>query len=104
MLACVIFFSTKKVPVKKLFSYMSYFLILIAAGLFGHAIVEFQGADVIPTFIKPIYDLSAILSEKEGLGAFLKAAFGYDANPSLLAVLGYWLYLSLVYLGFRKAR
>ena len=96
VLACVIFFSTRKVPVGKLFDYLSYFLILIAAGLIAHGVVELQGANIIPTIIKPLYDLSTVLSEKEGLGAFLKAGFGYDADPSLLAVLGYVLYLGVV--------
>ncbi len=96
LLACVIFFSTRKVPVGKLFEWLSYFLILIAAGLLAHGIVELQAAGWLPTIIKPLYDLSAILSEKEGLGAFLKAGFGYDANPSLIAVVGYVLYLGIV--------
>jgi len=96
VLACIIFFSTRNVPIGKLFNYLSYFLILIAAGLVAHGIVELQGADVIPTIVKPLYDLSTILSEKEGLGAFLKAGFGYDANPSLIAVIGYLIYLSSV--------
>lgn len=96
LLACVIFFSTRKVPVAKLFQILSYVLILIAGGLVAHGIVELQGADVLPTFIKPLYDLSAIFPEGTGLGAVLKAGFGYDANPSLLAVIGYILYLGVV--------
>ena len=95
-LAGIIFFSTQKVPVAKLFQGLSCFLVFIAAGLIAHGVVELQGAQVFPTFIKPLYDLAPLLSEKEGIGGFLKAGFGYDANPSLLAVGGYWLYLVLV--------
>lgn len=102
LLAGVIFFSTRKIPVGKLFNYLSYFLILIAAGLIAHGIVELQGADIIPTLVKPLYDLSTVFSEKEGLGALLKAGFGYDANPSLLAVLGYGLYLGVALSLYRK--
>ena len=96
VLACMIFLSTLKVPIGKLFDAMSYFLILIAGGLIAHGVVELQGAEVIPTLVKPFYDISSILSEKEGMGAFLKAAFGYDANPSLIAVAIYWVYLFTV--------
>jgi len=93
MLAVAIFWSTRKVPIAQIFTYSAYFLVLIAAGLLAHGIVELQGADWLPTFVKPLYDLSAILSEKEGIGALLKAGFGYDANPSLLAVVGYTIFL-----------
>lgn len=96
LLAIIIFWTTKKVPVGAFFKYTSYFLVLIAAGLVGHGIVELQGAGWVPTFVKPVYDLSAVLSEKDGLGALLKAGFGYDANPSLLAVVGYLLYLGVM--------
>lgn len=93
LLAVVIFFSTKKVPVKLFFYYTAYFLVLIAGGLLAHGVVELQGASWLPTFIKPLYDISAIMPEKEGLGALLKAGFGYDANPSLIGVVTYGLYL-----------
>jgi len=93
LLAVVIFYSTKKVPVKSFFQYTAYFLVLIAAGLLAHGVVELQGAGWLPTFIKPLYDISVIVPESEGFGALLKAGFGYDANPSLIAVVTYGLYL-----------
>lgn len=96
VLAVIIFVSTRKVPVGKLFHYLSCVLILIAGGLVAHGVVELQGAGWLPVVQKPIYDLSGILSEKEGLGAILKAGFGYDANPSLIAVVVYWIYLGVV--------
>jgi high-affinity iron transporter len=96
LLAVIIFYTTKKVPVKSFFQYTAYFLALIAAGLLGHGIVELQGAHWLPTVVKPLYDISSVLPESEGVGALLKAGFGYDANPSLLAVLGYLIYLALM--------
>ncbi len=93
---------TRNVAFKTFFSVTGILLLFIAAGLVAHGIVEFQGANWIPTFIKPIWDTSAILSEKEGLGSFLKALFGYDANPSLLAVIGYILFLIFAFRKWRK--
>ena len=101
-LAVIIFTGLKKLPLKKFFHFTSLFLIFVAAGLLAHGIVEFQGAKWIPTFIKPLYDLSPILSEKEGLGAILKALFGYDANPSLIAVVVYNLALGGLLWGFMR--
>jgi len=31
-----------------------------------------------------------------GIGAFLKALFGYNGNPSLIEVVAYWTYLTVV--------
>jgi len=95
VLAVVIFYTTKKIPINEFFRYTSYFLILISAGLLAHGVVELQAAGWIPTYIKPLYDLSAILPETTGLGSFLKAGFGYDANPSLIAVMTYVTYLGI---------
>ncbi len=95
-LGLAIYFGMKTFPVKKFFHVTGVLLIFIAAGLLAHGIVEFQGAEVLPTFIKPLFDLSPLLSEEKGLGSVLKAIFGYDANPSLLAVLAYGMYLTWV--------
>jgi len=95
-LGFAIYYGMKSFPVKKFFQITGALLIFIAAGLLAHGIVEFQGAGVLPTFIKPLFDLSPLLSEKEGLGAILKAIFGYDANPSLMAVLAYGLYMTWI--------
>ncbi len=92
LLAIIIFYTTKKVPVKSFFNYTAYFLVFISAGLLAHGVVELQGASWLPTFVKPLYDLTSVLSEKEGFGALLKAGFGYDANPSLMAVMAYLAY------------
>jgi high-affinity iron transporter len=92
-LSYVLFFSLQKVNVAKVLRYTNILFILVAWGLLAHAIVEFQGAGVLPTIIKPLFDLSPVLSESEGIGAILKASFSYDANPSLIAFVAWVLYL-----------
>lgn len=91
-----------KISYKRFFQITGGFLIFIAAGLVAHGIVEFQGADWLITFQKPLFDISSILSEKTGIGSFLKALFGYDANPSLLAVIGYVSFLVVAFWQWRK--
>lgn len=93
ILSCILFFSLKKINISAIFKTTNVLLLLIAAGLLAHGIVEFQWAGVLPTFVKPLFDLSWILSESEWIGSFLKAMFGYDANPSLIAVIAYVAYL-----------
>ena len=100
-----IYFSSHKLNPKRFFQVSGMLLLVIAAGLLAHGIVEFQGAGWFPIIKKPVYDLSFVFSEKEGLGLYLKALFGYDANPSIIAVVGYWLFITIVgwmYFGRKK--
>jgi len=90
----VLFFTIKKVNVAQVLKVTNVLFILVAWGLLAHGIVEFQGAWVFPTLIKPIFDLSWVLSESQGIGAILKAWFSYDANPSLIAFLAWITYLA----------
>lgn len=89
----ILFFSIQKINIAKVLKVTNVMFILVAWWLLAHSIVEFQGAGVIPTIMKPVFDLSSILSEKEGIGAILKAGLSYDANPSLIAFLAYISYL-----------
>jgi high-affinity Fe2+/Pb2+ permease len=89
-----LFFTIKKVNVAKVLRVTNVLFILVAGGLLAHGIVEFQGANIIPTIMKPLFDLSGVLSEKEGIGAILKAGLSYDANPSLIAFTAYVMYIA----------
>lgn len=61
----MIYSSTRRVDIGKFFYYTGLLLLLVSAGLLAHGIVELQGANIIPTFIKPLYDITPILSESE---------------------------------------
>ncbi len=100
----ILFFSIQKVNVSKVLRYTNILFILVAGGLLAHGIVEFQWAGALPIFMKPLFDISGILSEKEWLGAILKAVFSYDANPSLIAFSVYMIYLGvfIYYFFFKK--
>lgn len=95
-LSYAIYKSSQKMSAVRFFKISSFFLIAIAAGLLAHGIVELQGAGLLPIIQKPLYDLSALLPESDGLGLYLKTLFGYDANPSLIAVMTYILFLGIV--------
>ncbi len=101
----ILFFTIKQVDISRVLRYTNVLFILVAWGLLAHGIVELQGAGVIPTVIKPVFDLSGILSETEWIGAILKASLSYDANPSLIAFVAYVLYVSgFLYHFFLKKR
>ncbi len=87
-------FGLKKMNFAKILRITNILFVLLAGGLLAHGIVELQSAGVLPTFVKPLFDLSDVLSEKEWLWAILKSALSYDANPSLLAFAAYMLYIT----------
>ncbi len=92
-----IFFGGRRVPLKPLFRWTGFFILIIAAGLLAYGIHELEEAKWVPQFIYPLYNINHILNEKEGVGSFLKALFGYNANPSLTEVIVYWSYLIVTY-------
>jgi high-affinity iron transporter len=74
-------------------------LFFIAAGLLAYGVHELEEAGWLNGIISPVWNINHILNEKEGLGAFMKALFGYNGNPSLLEVMVYITYfLSMILL------
>ena len=63
-------------------------LVFIAAGLLSHAIHEFIeiGALGSGPWTATAFDISGVLSHDDGLGAFLRALFGYSASPEILTL------------------
>ena len=53
------------------------------------------GMDWLPPLLDPAWDMSAILSDSQGVGRFLADFVGYRAQPAgmlLLASLAFWVY------------
>ena len=46
--------------------------------------------------VEPVYDLNHVVPETTVFGQFLKALFGYNANPSLSEMLAYIGYFVVV--------
>ena len=74
---------------------------MIAAGLVGRGIHEFAEIGLIGQWTQRAFDLSAVLPDDVGLGAFLRAVVGYAAAPEIItlaAQLGYLLIVLVLYL------
>jgi len=95
-IAFAIFVGGKKIPLRPFFQWTGYFILLIAAGLLAYGIHELHELGWIPPVIEPVWNINHILNEKEGLGSFLKALFGYNGNPSLVEVMAYASYLIVI--------
>jgi high-affinity iron transporter len=71
-------------------------LIVVAAGLFAYSLHELQEAGWLPFLGGHAFDLSASLPDDEGIGAILRGLVGYNADPTLLEVVGWAAYLVVV--------
>jgi high-affinity iron transporter len=68
-------------------------LVVIASGLLSYGVHEFIEVGLLPALINPVYDISAILTHKEGIGQFLRAIVGYSSTPELTTLLAQGAYL-----------
>lgn len=91
---------TSRLNLKSFFNVTGFLLILFAAGLLAYGFHEFHEAGIIPPVVEHMWDINHILPEKSIFGRFLTAIFGYNGNPSLVEVVAYLGYLSLVLAGY----
>lgn len=92
----------RRINLRLFFNITGVLLIFFAAGLLAHGIHEFQEAGVVPAVVEHVWDINSILSDGEGLGEWLKGIFGYNANPSLVEVVAYPLYLGTAFWYFLR--
>jgi len=97
---------TVRLNLRVFFGVTGVLLIFFAAGLISYAIHEAEELGLVSAALaQPLWDTGAILSHEDGLGAMLKALFGYRATPSLAQVAAYWTYLAAMgWLYFRPGK
>ena len=96
VLGWLMFAAGRRLNVSAFFRVTSVLLILFAAGLVAQGVHEFQEAQLLPALVEHVWNISPILDEGHGFGAFLKALFGYNSSPSLLEAIAYGAYLLVV--------
>jgi high-affinity iron transporter len=89
---------SRRVNLASFFRWTGIALIFIAAGLLSNAIHEFIeiGALGSGPWTQTAFDLSSVLSHDEGVGAFLRAIFGYSATPEVLTLVVHIAYVVVV--------
>jgi len=90
----LVFSATVRVELAKLFRVTAVLLVLFAAGLVAHGIHELQEAALLPVTYEHLWNTGRLLNEDSWLGQILTSLFGYNADPSLLEVASYVLYLA----------
>lgn len=87
--------ATARLNLRRFFQITGYLLILFAAGLVAHGIHEFNEIGWIPSIIEHVWDLNTVINETSVFGELLKTLFGYNGNPSLTEMIGYFVYLGV---------
>lgn len=93
LIGYVVYRGSGRLNLKAFFNVTGLVLIVFASGLLAHGIHEFNEAGLIPPVIEHVWDLNGILPERSTFGRFLTALTGYNANPSLVEVAAYALFL-----------
>jgi high-affinity iron transporter len=94
---------SRRLNLGSFFRWTGIVLVFIAAGLLSKGLHEFMeiGALGSGPWTATVFDISGVLSQDEGLGAFLRALFGYSASPELLTLtvhVGYVVAILALYL------
>jgi high-affinity iron transporter len=98
---------THRLNLASFFRWTGIALVFIAAGLLSHGIGEFIeiGALGSGPWTATAFDISSVLSDEQGVGAFLRAILGYSANPAVLTLIAHVAYLvGVLALYLRPAR
>ena len=74
----------------------------IAAGLLSASLHEFQEAKIIPVIKDNVYNINNFISEDSITGGILKSLFGYNPSPSLLEIIIYLVYISIIIILVRR--
>ena len=85
-----------RLDLRRFFQVTGFLLILFAAGLVAHGIHEFNEINWIPSIVAHVWDVNAFINEDSVSGQLLKTLFGYNGNPSLTEMIGYFVYIVVV--------
>jgi high-affinity iron transporter len=95
-LGILLFRGAVRLNFKRFFQVSNIVMIVFAAGMVVLGVHEFVEAGLLPGMVGPIWNTGAYLSDDSGVGALLRALFGYISDPTLTEVLAYLVYLAVV--------
>ncbi len=85
----VLYYGLMKIPTKKIFTYTSWLLIFLVAGMLVQALGYLTAAGVVPEIIPMVWDSSRIISSGSVVGKILHVLVGYTERPTGIQVIVY---------------
>ena len=93
----------RSIDLRTFFRITSALLVLFAAGLVAHAAHEFAEAGLLAAVEGPkLWTTKALLPDDSGVGAILRALFGYQDEPTVIELVTYAGYFAVVWLLWRS--
>ena len=92
-----------RIPMRWFFTATGILVLLLAAGMASQAAGFLIQADLLPSLAAPLWDTSAILSEKSLLGMLLHSLIGYDSRPAGMQMVFYITALVSISIGMKWA-
>ena len=89
----VLYSGSVRLNLRTFFRVTGALILVVAAGLLAFGIHELTEAGVLPGHDAVAFDLSGTLPDDSGVGAILKAVFGYHAEAFVLEVVAWAVYL-----------
>jgi len=102
VIAYLIFRATIRFNLRWFFVLTGSLLILIAGGLIAHVAAILQEMQILPVFIKEVWNTNTIINEDGFFGRILHAFIGYDGNPTLIEITAYISYIALFFVQFAR--
>lgn len=90
-----------RLDLRTFFRFTAVALIVIGGGLLAYGVHEFQDIGWLPFLEARAFDISAVLPDASGFGAILRGLVGYNADPTVLELLVWAGYLTVVGLAYR---
>ncbi|MDQ6999230.1 MAG: FTR1 family protein [Mariprofundus sp.] len=101
LVAVVLYRSLIKLPIRHVFSVVTFLIVLLAAGMASQGVSYLVMIDELPALGQTIWNTSAVISERSALGQVLHALMGYDDRPSGMQLLAFVMTFSLTWMAVR---
>ncbi|MEQ1812890.1 MAG: FTR1 family protein [Candidatus Nitrotoga sp.] len=92
-----------RIPMRWFFTATGILVLLLAAGMASQSAHFLVQADLLPGLVTPLWDTSAILSEKSLPGMLLHSLIGYNSRPTGMQMVFYMVTLVSIGIGMKWA-
>ena len=92
-----------RVPMRWFFSATGILILFLAAGMASQGAHFLIQADLLPSLASPLWDTSAVLSQRSAFGTLLHIFIGYDDRPTGMQMIFYAVTLITITLGMKWA-
>ncbi|MGL4306117.1 MAG: iron uptake transporter permease EfeU [Mycobacteriaceae bacterium] len=95
-LTVLLYLGTVRMNFAKFFTYTGIFLIVVAAGILAYSIRALQIGGLLPGGSSTAFNISDIYNSSSWYGTVLQGIFNFRPDPTILQVVGWVLYLTIV--------